>query len=107
MSNKKMHSIFACTSSENDLFECDRSRPFNSWLKCEAKDVIHRSIDQATRVLKLAIRLRQNRQISRRMILLRTPINCRYATLLRYFPALKFLFSGRRLELEHFNCYFL
>lgn len=54
MSNKKMHSIFDCTSLENDRFECDRSRPFNSWLKCEATDVIQMSIDQATRVLKLA-----------------------------------------------------
>lgn len=49
-----MHSIFACTSSENDRFEYDRSRSFNSWLKYEASDVIHLSIDQAKRVLKLA-----------------------------------------------------
>lgn len=54
MSSKKMHSIFACTSSENDRFECDRSWPLNSRLKCEATDVIHLSIDEATRVLKLA-----------------------------------------------------
>ena len=52
MSSKKMHSIFACTSSENDRLECDRSWPLNSWLKCEATDVIQMSIDQATRVLK-------------------------------------------------------
>lgn len=49
-----MHSIFACTSSENDRFECDRSRPFNSWLKCEVTDVLHLSIDQATSELKVA-----------------------------------------------------
>jgi hypothetical protein len=54
VSSKKMHSIFACTSSENDRLECDRSRPFNSWLKCEVTDVIHLSIDQATRELKVA-----------------------------------------------------
>jgi len=54
VTNKNMHSIFACTSSENDRFECDRSKPFNSWLKYVATDVIHLSIDQATRVLKLA-----------------------------------------------------
>jgi hypothetical protein len=53
VSSKKMHSIFACTSSENDRFECDRSWPLNSWLECEVTDVIQMSIDQATRVLKL------------------------------------------------------
>ena len=34
---------FACTSSENDRFECDRSKPFNSWLKYEVTDIIHLS----------------------------------------------------------------
>ena len=39
MNNKNMHSIFARTSSGNDHFESDRSKPFNSWLKFEARDV--------------------------------------------------------------------
>jgi hypothetical protein len=47
VSNKKMHSIFTCTSSENDRFNFNTSSPFNSWLKNDDSEVIHLSIDQA------------------------------------------------------------
>jgi hypothetical protein len=42
-----MHSIFGCTLAENDRFECNRSGSFKAWLKFEASDVIHLSIEQA------------------------------------------------------------